>query len=245
MRASPEAIYLTLFLQRGARCARELIGHLRRVKILRRPLAAGRANRGQGQIIDAVSNSRAAGRARGSRGPWPPGGDLIAGSSNTYIATLVARSSRFLASTARTPTVSCPRSPANAILPGEPCRSLTWDRGMELASHRRAVGRPATVTADPLATIAARPPAGCATTSLRRSAEPNRQGGGYESRPCVEAVAGCIRLVEQRGSGARSASRHSWPRSASRCASSTRTRPLPRAARVIRPTRRTVLSERA
>ena len=55
MRASPEAIYLTLFLQRGARCARELIGHLRRVKILRRPRAAGRANRGQGQIIDAVS----------------------------------------------------------------------------------------------------------------------------------------------------------------------------------------------
>ncbi len=141
LRVSPETIYLTLFLQARGALKRELIGHLRRVKSLRRPRAAGRDNRGQGQIIDAVSIRERPAEAddRAVPGHWE--GDLLAGSSNTHIATLVERSSRFVVlvrvERKDTDSVVCALTRKIQALPTDLCRSLTWDRGMELAGHRR------------------------------------------------------------------------------------------------------------
>ena len=141
LRVSAETIYLTLFLQARGALKRELIQHLRRVKSLRRPRAAGRDNRGQGKIIDAVSIRERPAEAddRAVPGRWE--GDLLAGSSNTHIATLVERSSRFVmlvrVDGKDTDSVVSAITGKIETLPGELRRSLTWDRGMELASHQR------------------------------------------------------------------------------------------------------------
>ena len=141
LRVSAETIYLTLFLQARGALKRELIQHLRRVKSLRRPRAAGRDNRGQGKIIDAVSIRERPAEAddRAVPGHWE--GDLLAGSSNTHIATLVERSSRFVmlvrVDGKDTDSVVSAITGKIETLPGELRRSLTWDRGMELASHQR------------------------------------------------------------------------------------------------------------
>jgi len=141
MRVSPETIYLTLFLQARGALRRELISHLRRVKSLRRPRAGGRENRGQGQIIDAVSIRERPAEAEDRAVPGHWEGDLIAGSSNTHIATLVERRSRFVVLVQidgkDTDSVVGALTRKIQTLPDELCRSLTWDRGMELASHRR------------------------------------------------------------------------------------------------------------
>jgi len=96
MRVSHETIYLTLFIQARGALKRELVAHLRQARSLRRPRTASRANRGQGQIVDAVSiRQRPAETAdRAIPGHWE--GDLLAGAANSHIATLVERHSRFL-----------------------------------------------------------------------------------------------------------------------------------------------------
>ena len=96
MRVSHETIYLTLFIQARGALKRELLAHLRRSRSIRRPRAASRGNRGQGQIVDAVSiRERPAEAAdRAIPGHWE--GDLLAGAANSHIATLVERHSRFL-----------------------------------------------------------------------------------------------------------------------------------------------------
>ena len=141
LRVSAETIYLTLFVQARGALKRELIGHLRRVKSLRRPRAAGRDNRGQGKIIDAVSNRERPAQAEDRAVPGHWEGDLLAGSANTHIATLVERSSRFVllvrVDGKDAESVVGALSAKLQTLPGELRRSLTWDRGMELASHRQ------------------------------------------------------------------------------------------------------------
>ena len=141
LRVSAETIYLTLFVQARGGLKRELISHLRRVKSLRRPRAQGRGNRGQGQIIDAVSIRERPAEAEDRAVPGHWEGDLIAGSSNTHIATLVERSSRFVilvrVDGKDTDSVVGALTAKIQMLPTELSRSLTWDRGMELASHRR------------------------------------------------------------------------------------------------------------
>jgi IS30 family transposase len=141
MRVSHETIYLTLFIQARGALKRELVAHLRHARSLRRPRTASRANRGQGQIVDAVSiRERPAEAAdRAIPGHWE--GDLLAGAGNSHLATLVERHSRFLILVAvdRKDT----RSVTNALsrqvnrLPQQLRRSLTWDRGMEMAEHAR------------------------------------------------------------------------------------------------------------
>ena len=141
LRVSCETIYLTLFVQARGALNRELISHLRRVKSLRRPRAQGRDNRGQGQIIDAVSIRERPADAddRAVPGHWE--GDLISGSANTHIATLVERSSRFVllcrVEGKDTDSVVGALSARIQTLPEQLRRSLTWDRGMELAAHKR------------------------------------------------------------------------------------------------------------
>jgi IS30 family transposase len=141
LRVSAETIYLTLFVQARGALKRELISHLRRVRSLRRPRAQGRDTRGAGQIVDAVSIRERPAEAddRAVPGHWE--GDLIAGSSNSYVATLVERSSRFVllcrVEGKDTNSVVAALSERIQTLPTQLRRSLTWDRGMELASHKR------------------------------------------------------------------------------------------------------------
>ena len=141
MWVSHETIDLTLFVQARGALKRELLAHLRRSRSVRRPRTASRANRGQGQIVDAVSiRERPAEAAdRAIPGHWE--GDLLAGAANSHIATLVERHSRFLLLV--TVDGKDTRSVTNALsrhvreLPQQLRASLTWDRGMEMAEHAR------------------------------------------------------------------------------------------------------------
>ena len=96
---------------------------------------------GLGQIKDALSirERPAAVEDRAIPGHWE--GDLIAGSRNSYVATLVERRSRYvlLAKVANKDTVSVVAALVRQVqhLPRELRRSLTWDRGKELADHKR------------------------------------------------------------------------------------------------------------
>jgi IS30 family transposase len=141
MRVSHETIYLTLFVQARGALKRELLAHLRRSRSTRRPRAASRGNRGQGQIVDAVSiRERPAEAAdRAVPGHWE--GDLLAGRANSHVATLVERHSRFLMLVAvegkDTRSVTSALSREVRRLPDQLRSSLTWDRGMEMAEHAR------------------------------------------------------------------------------------------------------------
>lgn len=141
MRVSHETIYLTLFVQARGALKRELTAHLRRSRSIRRPRAAKRTNVGQGQIVDAVSIRERPPEAedRAIPGHWE--GDLLSGASNSHIATLVERHSRFVVLVAvegkDTRTVTDALSREVRRLPEQLRRSLTWDRGMEMAEHAR------------------------------------------------------------------------------------------------------------
>ena len=139
MTVSHEAIYLTLFIQARGALKRELVSHLRRRRSIRRPKTARRGNRGQGQIVDAVSIRQRPAEAddRAVPGHWE--GDLIAGAANTHIATLVERHSRFVMLVAvdgkDTQTVTRALASQIQALPQQLRASLTWDRGTEMAAH--------------------------------------------------------------------------------------------------------------
>jgi len=96
MRVSPETIYRSLFIQARGVLKKELVAHLRRVRMMRSSKNASRQGQGRGGIIDAVSiRERPADvEDRAVPGHWE--GDLIRGSNNTHIATLVERHSRFV-----------------------------------------------------------------------------------------------------------------------------------------------------
>jgi IS30 family transposase len=141
MRVSHETIYLSLFVQARGALQRELVAHLRRTRAIRRPRAAKRVNRGQGQIVDAVSIRERPAEAddRAIPGHWE--GDLLAGGANTHIATLVERHSRFVMLVAvdgkDTRSVTSALSRHVCRLPEQLRSSLTWDRGTEMAEHAR------------------------------------------------------------------------------------------------------------
>jgi len=141
LKVSHETIYRTLFIQARGALKKELQQHLRSKRTIRRARRSGAKPTGQGQIPDIVSirERPASVEDRAVPGHWE--GDLIAGSKNTYIATLVERHTRYvmLAKVDRRDT----QTVINALirqakqLPRELYRSLTWDRGKELADHKR------------------------------------------------------------------------------------------------------------
>ncbi len=106
---------------------------------MRRSKLATTAGQQRGQIKDAVSirERPAEVEDRAVPGHW---GDLLAGANNSHIATLVERHSRFtmLVKVAGKDSASVVRALTQAArkLPQELRRSLTWDRGTELAKHR-------------------------------------------------------------------------------------------------------------
>jgi IS30 family transposase len=140
-RVSHETIYRSLFVQARGALKKELLSHLRSKRTIRRSKQAGLNGDRRGQITDLISISKrpAAVEDRAVPGHWE--GDLLSGSRNSYIATLVERHTRYvmLAKVANkdTQTVVAALIKQAKTLPNELYKSLTWDRGKELADHRR------------------------------------------------------------------------------------------------------------
>jgi len=96
MRISHETIYRTLFVQARGALKRELLVHLRSRRMMRKGRHASTSGQPRGQIKEAVSIRERPPEAEDRAVPGHWEGDLLAGSRNTHIATLVERSSRFV-----------------------------------------------------------------------------------------------------------------------------------------------------
>ncbi|MCP4316180.1 MAG: IS30 family transposase [Hyphomicrobiales bacterium] len=140
-RVSHETIYKSLYIQTRGVLKKELLAHLRATRSMRRSRHASLKRDGLGQVKDAVSirERPTAVEDRAVPGHWE--GDLIAGSKNSFIATLVERHSRYvlLAKVANKDTASVVAAliKQSKKLPRELYQSLTWDRGKELAGHQQ------------------------------------------------------------------------------------------------------------
>ena len=141
MQISHETIYKSLFIQARGVLKKELQQFLRSKRALRRSRHASLKQDGLGQITDMVSIRQrpAAVEDRAVPGHWE--GDLLAGSNNSYIATLVERFSRYVmlakVNGKDTETVINALIKHAHKLPTELYKSLTWDRGKEMADHQR------------------------------------------------------------------------------------------------------------
>lgn len=136
---SHETIYRSLFVQARGALKKELIGHLRSKRSIRRSRHATARGEGRGEIVDAVSIRQRPAEIEDRAVPGHWEGDLVEGSRGTFIATLVERQSRFViivkVADKRTQSVVTALIKAVRKLPVALRRSLTWDRGSELASH--------------------------------------------------------------------------------------------------------------
>jgi IS30 family transposase len=138
---SHETIYRSLYVQARGALRRELLQHLRRTRGMRRSRHHTQKTAVHGKITDAISISErpASVEDRAVPGHWE--GDLLFGDRNSQIATLVERQTRYvmLVKVDGTDTVTV----VNALikharkLPQELYKSLTWDRGKEMAAHNR------------------------------------------------------------------------------------------------------------
>jgi len=138
---SHETIYLTLFIQARGALKKELLKHLRRTRGMRRSRHHTQKTTNHGRITDTVSirERPAEVEDRAVPGHWE--GDLLCGSNNSQIATLVERHTR-LVMLVRVPSKDT-KTVIDALikqahkLPRELYKSLTWDRGKEMADHKR------------------------------------------------------------------------------------------------------------
>jgi IS30 family transposase len=138
---SHETIYRSLFVQARGVLKKELMKHLRTGRPIRRSRQASAKADSRGQIPDMVPirERPASVEDRAVPGHWE--GDLVAGSNNSYMATLVERHTRYVM-LAKVPSRDT-ETVINALikqankLPRELYRSLTWDRGKELTDHKR------------------------------------------------------------------------------------------------------------
>ena len=140
MRVSHETIYRSLFIQARGVLKKELMGHLRTRRRMRRSQHSRIFKDSRGRIADAISirERPAEVEDRAVPGHWE--GDLLSGGKNSYIATLVERHSRFLmlikVPGKETAVVVAALSKHVRKLPATLRRSLTWDRGLEMAKHK-------------------------------------------------------------------------------------------------------------
>jgi IS30 family transposase len=138
---SHETIYRSLYIQARGALKKELLEHLRRTRTMRRSRHHTQKTDDHGRISETVSISErpATAEDRAVPGHWE--GDLLFGSHNSQIATLVERQTRYvmLVKVGGKDTESV----INALimnarkLPQELYKSLTWDRGKEMADHKR------------------------------------------------------------------------------------------------------------
>jgi len=138
---SHETIYKTLFIQARGALKKELIQYLRRPRAMRRSRHHTQKTSDHGRISNAVSISERPAEAEDRAVPGHWEGDLLCGSNNSQIATLVERHTR-LVMLVRVPSKDT-KTVIDALikqahkLPRELYKSLTWDRGKEVADHQR------------------------------------------------------------------------------------------------------------
>jgi IS30 family transposase len=137
MRVSHETIYRSLFIQARNILKQELLGHLRRGGFMRRPRVQ---TVGQPAVVDGISIRQRPAEVEDRAVPGHWEGDLLMGGTGSQIATLVERRSRYviLVKVDSKNTLTVTKALARRIrkLPAELRRSLTWDRGSEMAAHK-------------------------------------------------------------------------------------------------------------
>jgi IS30 family transposase len=138
---SHETIYRSLFIQARGALKKALLQHLRRTRGMRRSRHHTQKTADHGRITDTVSirERPASAEDRAVPGHWE--GDLLCGSHNSQIATLVERQTRYVMLAKidgqDTETVINALIKHAHKLPRELYKSLTWDRGKEMADHKR------------------------------------------------------------------------------------------------------------
>jgi IS30 family transposase len=141
MYVSHETIYRTLFVQARGALKKELLAHLRSRRMMRKGRHASTRGQPRGQIKEAVSIRERPPEVEDRAVPGHWEGDLLAGSRNTHVATLVERSSRFvmLVRVGGKDTESVVAAIGEQVrrLPGTMMTTLTWDRGPEMAAHKK------------------------------------------------------------------------------------------------------------
>ena len=141
LHVSHETIYRSLFIQARGALEKALLEHLRRTRDMRRSRYYTQKTAIHGQIVDAVSSSGrpASVEDRAVPGHWE--GDLVFGSGNSHIATLVERQTRYVMLVKLKAKDS--QTVVNALiknarkLPQELYKSLTWDRDTEMHGQKR------------------------------------------------------------------------------------------------------------
>ena len=138
---SHETIYRSLFIQARGALKKELLQHLRRSRGMRRSRHHTQKTSNHGQICNmlTIRERPASADDRAVPGHWE--GDLIFGTNNSQIATLVERHTRYVMMAKvdgkDTETVINALIKHAHKLPTELYKSLTWDRGKEVADHER------------------------------------------------------------------------------------------------------------
>ena len=140
MQVSHETIYRSLFVQTRGVLKKELMAHLRTARQMRQAKGGTTKSRPLGQLVDTVSIRERPAEAEDRAVPGHWEGDLLSGANNTHMVTLVERHSRFAmlikVPSKDTATVVGALSKHVRKLPAELRRSLTWDRGKEMADHK-------------------------------------------------------------------------------------------------------------
>jgi len=142
MQVSHETIYRALYLQARGSLRRELTRHLRTRRQKRFARAHSSHGQGPGRIAGMVMISERPPEVsdRAVPGHWE--GDLLMGTRDSAIATLVERQTRYCQLVALPEGTNaepvCEALKASIrTLPADLRRSLTWDQGKEMAEHRR------------------------------------------------------------------------------------------------------------
>jgi IS30 family transposase len=140
MQISHETIYKSLYVQARGVLKRELLKNLRTRRSFRHSRTSTDDGQGRGQIVDAVNISERPAEVedRAIPGHWE--GDLITGRRDTHIVTLVERQSRYVLlvkiPNKEAATVALALRKAIKTMPRQLRKSLTWDRGSEMAHHK-------------------------------------------------------------------------------------------------------------
>jgi IS30 family transposase len=129
---SHETIYRSLFIQARGALKKELLAHLRRTRAMRRSRHHTQKTDNHGRIADTVSISERPAEVEDRAVPGHWEGDLLCGSHNSQIATLVERQTRYVmlvkVAGKDTETVINALIKNARKLPQEVYKSLTWDR---------------------------------------------------------------------------------------------------------------------
>ena len=142
MQVSHETIYRALYVQARGTLKRELTQHLRRGRSKRYARSQSSKRQGQGKITEMVMISERPPEVEDRAVPGHWEGDLLMGTKNNAIATLVERSTRYCQLVALPEGATAERvcealKASITTLPAQLRRSLTWDQGSEMSEHRR------------------------------------------------------------------------------------------------------------